>query len=198
MTRKDPWSRMFRVMVPSISKVLLDFQMPVRRCDAEEYLRQVRSSIDYLMLYRDYFPTEYKQSMEAIHTGRASLFPQRGQAYSQHEIQFLQLVDRDLFPLPLYYVLDDIDAGDRCYRIPIEPFGIDFVERQEVLDMDLGWQLMYYLIGEIPQDVIAEAFKEDPDAIFSIPFEKRPGRRSGVARIVRNSPASPHVFPPRD
>lgn len=172
MARAFSWPRMFRAMVPSISKVLLDFQMPVRVGEAEQYLHQIRSSIDYLVMYRSYFPTEYEQSMERVRAGRASLFPQRGEAYSQHEIQFLKLVDRDLFPLPLYYVLDDIDEDSRCYRIPIEPFGIDLIERQDVLDMDLGWQLMYYLIGDFPQDVIAGAFKEDPDAIFTIPFEQ--------------------------
>src|SRR5205807_2917373 len=116
----------------------------------------------------------YEQSMELVRIGQNALFPRRGEAYSPHEIQFLKLVDQYLFPLPLYYVLDDISEDDRCDRVPIEPFGIDLVDHQDVLDMDLGWQLMYYLIGELPQDVIAGAFKDDPDAVFSIPIE--PGR----------------------
>jgi len=161
-------------MISDLSRTLQDFRVPFSAYDAQRFLERVRSVIDYLVVYRHYFPSEYAQSMELVRNGQAPLFPLHGEAYSPHEARLLKLVDKHLFPLPLWYVLGDACEENRCDTIPIEPFGIDLSTGDDVLEMDLGWQLMYYLIGGIQADFIENLFGDDRDAIFAVPIE--PGK----------------------
>ena len=170
---------LFVAMISDLSHTLREFQIPLSTHDAKRFLERARSAIDYLIVYQHYFPSEYAESMGQISLGQAHLFPLRGEAYSPHEAQLLKLMDKHLFPLPLWYVLDDASEENRCYTIPIEPFGIDLSTGDDLLEMDLGWQLMFYLIGEIQAGFFQDLFGDERDAIFALPIE--PGKVADVA-----------------
>jgi hypothetical protein len=157
------------VMISDLNHTLQEFQVPFSMSDAKHFLERIRSSIDYLIIFQHYFPAEYTESMELIHTGRASLLPLPGEAYSPHEARLLKLVDKYLFPIPLWYILDDDTCEEnRCYTVPIESFGVDLSCGEDFLEMDLGWQLIFYLIGEIQADFFdIDALEE----IFALPIE---------------------------
>lgn len=158
-------------MIQNVTETLQAFQIPLDTYYAKQFLERVRSAIDYLVVYQHYFKLEYTQSMELVRTGQAPLFPKPGYAYSPHEVQLLKLIDKHLFPLPLWYVLDDADEENRCTTIPIEPFGIDLSNGDDFLEMDLEWQLIYYLIGEIREDFFRDALGDEWDAIFAVEIE---------------------------
>ncbi|GCE32010.1 hypothetical protein KDA_74940 [Dictyobacter alpinus] len=159
-------------MISDLTDTLRAFQVPLNKYEARRFLERVRSAIDYLVVYQHYFPSEYTESMEQISQGLAPLFPLRGEAYSPHEAQLLRLIDTNLFPLSLWYVLDDAGEDNRCYTIPVEPFGIDLSTGDDFLEMDLGWQLMFYLIGEVGEGFFQDLFGDERDAIFTIPIEE--------------------------
>jgi hypothetical protein len=159
-------------MIPKFTQTLQAFQIPLDTYEASQFLKRVRSAIDYLIVYQHYFPAEYTQSMELVRTGQAPLFPKLGQAYSPHEIQMLKLIDEHLFPLPLWYVLDELDEEHRCNTIPIEPFGIDLSNGDDFLEMDLSWQLIYCLVGEIREDFFKDALGDEWDTIFAVEIER--------------------------
>ncbi len=154
-------------MIQNVTDELQAFQIPLSRYDAKQFLERVRSAIGYLVVYQHYFPAEYTRSMERVSAGQAPLYPSPGQAYSPHEIQMLKLIDKHLFPLPLWYVLDDVAEENRCNTIPIEPFGIDHSNGDDFLEMDLEWQLIYYLTGEIRKDYFRDALDDEWDTIFA-------------------------------
>src|SRR5690242_11615322 len=95
-----------------LREILQQIQIPLHVYDARCVLEQMRSAIDYLAVYQHYFPQQYACSMEQVARGEASLFPAPGSAYSPHEVRLLTLIDEHLFPLPLWYVLEDADT--RC------------------------------------------------------------------------------------
>jgi hypothetical protein len=77
-------------------------------------------------------------------------------AYTLFEVQFLHLVNQHLFPIP-EYVFDDPCEENRYYGVPIEPYGLGSIYEygsvgDAVVDMDLGWQLLFYLEGELSEE----------------------------------------------
>lgn len=151
--------------------MLRQLRLPLRHYEARQYLEQVQSVIDFLTVYAHYFPTDYAESMQRVAQGQDSLFPEDGEAYSPHEVQLLKLIDRHLFELPLWYVLEDACADNRCHTIPIEPFGIE-LEGDDFLDLDLGWQLMFYLLGAVEPELFAALLEDERAAIFAVPIEQ--------------------------
>ncbi|WP_220211267.1 hypothetical protein [Reticulibacter mediterranei] len=153
-----------------LRSMLYACQLPLTIYHAKRLLERIQSLGDYLMVYRHYFPTAYAESMEQVRLGQAPLFPPFGEAYSPHEVRLLKLIDEHLFPLPLWEVLEDTREEYRCTTIPVEPFGIDLTISDDFLELDLGWQLIYYLIGEIQVEFFH--FSDERETLFALPLEE--------------------------
>ena len=78
---------------------------------AADYLESMQQRTNMLRLYQHYYPEKYLQTT-------ASLAFARPEDYSEKEIEFLNLVDEQFFPLPL--VMTDLERTD---YIPIDPIG---------------------------------------------------------------------------
>lgn len=137
--------------------------LPVDLKDAEGWLEFLDSTTDLLSLFAHYFPAEFAQARAE----NLSLFPAPGARYSPLELRFFQLVDRHLFPLPLW-LCEDGYFGERglAYIIPIEGIGFE-PDRDD--DLALGWQLVLYLVGQIEQDDLRQRWPDLPPAFFAIP-----------------------------
>lgn len=168
-----------RMNTTTFSHTLQQLHLSLSTAESRQFLQHAISCIQYLAVYQHYFPQEYSHSMELVRTGQASLLPAHGKAYSLHEEVFLKLVDEHLFSLPLWYILEDNEEGERCFFVPIEPFGLD-PATGDILEMDLGWQLLYYLVGELSPAFLADALssdaeedgKREEDELFALPIER--------------------------
>src|SRR5437764_131650 len=100
---------------------LKEYQLPLSPGQALLYLKQLKESTCLLLLYRHFFPNEYR-------TSKASATPEPGQLYSAREQEFFTLVDQKLFPLPLdYYTEAATSYGDeRSEQIDIIYLGLDW------------------------------------------------------------------------
>lgn len=140
---------------------------------ARHYLLWVRSFLDFLVLYRHYFPEDYAHSLSQIECGQTSLMPTGDEAYSTLETDFLKLVDTHLFPLPLEFMLEDTDMENRCFTIPVEPFGIDAWGHTTYEEMDLEWRLLFYLFGaQEPEDFVDVSPDEHLELLFAQAAER--------------------------
>src|SRR6266699_2362701 len=158
-------------MIADLRQWLRAYLLPMNISEAGEFLHLARSSSQYLDLYRRYFPAEFEQSMQRNH--RRWLIPLPGDAYTVFEVQFLKLVDRHLFPIP-EYVFDDPCEENRCFVVPIEPNGLASIYEVEdaVCDMDLGWQLLLYLGGQLQFEFFDGMFDAPTDGIFDLEIEQ--------------------------
>lgn len=167
---------MGKPFIADIHQFLSTFLLPVSLTEAHEFLELVDSSCQYLALYQRYFPKAFEQALELY--GEQGVLPLPGDPYSILEWQFLHLVNTHLFPIP-YWVFDDPVAENRSYCIPVEPLGLpeinEYGDTWSIADeMDLGWQLLLYLGGDLPADFFTGRFEQgDPDAaIFDLHIEQ--------------------------
>jgi hypothetical protein len=134
--------------------------------EAAEFLGMLDSTADLLLLYQHYFPEEFRQATEQ----RVPFLSESGVSYSKLEVQFFELVNEHLFPLPLDWILGDpFDDRVHAYRIPVEPFGID-VDCSGYDELDLGWQLLFYLLGTLSEQELREYANFKEDALFRVPL----------------------------
>lgn len=164
-----------RTTIPDLRQWLSVLLLPESISEARVLLEIVNSSITYLNLFQYYFPAEFARSIQ-----QQELLPPPGEAYSRLELRFLKLVERHLFPLP-YWVFDDRGADNRCFSVPIEPMGVaSLFEYGSIEDgfeqLDLGWQLLYYLDGHVTEAHFDGLFDEDDSArgIFTLPLDPEP------------------------
>ncbi len=89
-----------------------------------------------LWLYRKYFPREYARSTASA---LVPVTPDGDCGYSEREKEFLELVDKRLFPMP-----DLFFDETRFDMIPIYPQGVDWDEELEYLRLSLraGMELL--------------------------------------------------------
>lgn len=169
------------------------FLLPRTQCQASEFLALAHSSSQYLALFQHYFPVECAQSL--AHPCRQWLLPLPGNAYTRYEWQFLRLVSTRLFPIP-DYVFDDPFEESRCFEVPIEPLGLSSIyEDAGVCDMELGWQLLLYLCGQLPAAFFDGRFDAATAGIFARAIEH--GRMSEtVLRAHCAEREEPLVFLP--
>lgn len=157
-----------KTMISNIHQWLSQYQLPMTISQAQEFVSLVHSSSQYLGLYQHYFPNDWYRAMQ--HNGKRSLIPLPDNAYTSLELQFLRLVSKHFFPIP-DYVLDDPCGENRCYSVPIEPYGLGGIFEDggdAILDMDLGWQLLLYLTGELGQGFFDGIDLEDASEIFQL------------------------------
>ncbi|OKH30894.1 hypothetical protein NIES2119_29930 [[Phormidium ambiguum] IAM M-71] len=94
-------------------------QFPVSVAQGLDYLTQLKESVVLLSLYKANFPCEWEKSI-------APFFPLASNSpYSPREIQFLELVDSQLFPLGL----DCFEWDERLDFIPFWSHELDFYQR---------------------------------------------------------------------
>lgn len=162
-------------MIPDVSQFLSLFLLPTNLSEAREFVALVRSSFTYLDLYRYYFRADFERSLARNH--RHGLIPLPGNAYTILEIQFLKLVGEQLFPIP-EYLFDDIFEENRCFQIPIEPNGLPGVfddywyGGDSMCDLDLGWQLLFYLQGQLQAEFFDGTFDESTEGVFDLQIEE--------------------------
>ena len=91
--------------------------------NAVEYLEQRELRYQLLSLYSHFFPQQYAQSEAAVYPG---LDEDDGLLqYTEREIEFLQLVHRDLFPLNyLDYLLEEQVYFIEPRSILVTPLGM--------------------------------------------------------------------------
>ena len=105
--------------------------------NAVEYLEQRALRYQLLSLYNHFFPQQYAES-------KASVYPcweEEGDfiRYTQREIEFLQLVDRNLFPLNyLDYLLEEQTYFIEPQLILVTPMGMGQLELYEMSYCDLA------------------------------------------------------------
>jgi hypothetical protein len=115
-------------------------RLPLTFSAARDCLEQYRDRANLLALYEHYFPQEYAASTAGVR-------PAKGAVYSARELEFFELVNARLFPLPLDVFLDEYD-GVRSAALPVMTFGIDWW-LDSVADLRPGWQLLLLLAGEV-------------------------------------------------
>jgi len=162
-------------MIPDVSQYLSGFLLPSNLSEARDFVALACSSCTYLELFRYYFRADFERSLARNH--RHGLVPLPGDAYSVFEVQFLKLVDTQLFPIP-EYIFEDLHEENRCFQIPIEPNGFPAIfddywaGGEAICDIDLGWQLMFYLGGQLQAEFFDGVFEEPTDGIFALPIEE--------------------------
>ncbi len=159
-------------MIADLRQWLSAFLLPMNKSQAEEFLHLARSSGQYLDLYQHYFPADFRRSL--ARNRRHWLLPLPGNAYTLFELQFLQLVDKHLFPIP-EYVFEDPCEENRCFGVPIEPNGLAPVfedgSADAICDMALGWQLLFYLGGQLQAEFFDGMFEPPTEGIFDLEIE---------------------------
>jgi hypothetical protein len=166
-------------MIADIHQFLGTFQLPSDISQARECITLAHSSSQYLDLYQHFFPSAFQASVER--NKKHSLIPLPGHAYTIFEVQFLRLVNQHLFPIP-EYVFDDPCEENRCLGVPIEPYGLEPIYQyggvgDAFLDMDLGWQLLFYLAGELSQEFFDGVIDPPMDSILELEINGRVNRR---------------------
>ena len=105
--------------------------------DAVKYLEQRALRYQLLFLYSYYFPQQYSQS-------RASVYPnleenEEWSKYTDRELEFLQLINDNLFPLGyLDYLLEEQMYFIEPSRILVTPLGMGQLEDYEMSYCDLA------------------------------------------------------------
>lgn len=136
-------------------------QVPVSVGQGLDYLTQLRESTILLSLYKETFPERWEKST-------ASYFPQVSSCpYSPREVEFLELVNSQLFPLGL----DGFEWEERLPFIPFWSQELDFYQR-EIEEFDLSQQFLICLYDS--------AYLE---ADWSTHFGIKPGRVVTAERI---------------
>ncbi len=112
--------------------------------NAVEYLEQRELRYQLLFLYSHFFPQQYAQSEAAVHP---RLDEEDGLLqYTEREIEFLQLVHRDLFPLNyLDYLLEEQVYFIEPRSILVTPLGMGQLEDYEMsyCDLALGDRILF-------------------------------------------------------
>jgi len=157
-------------MIPNVHQWLSAFLLPLNINQGSEFVALARSVREYLELYQHYFLADFQQSMRR--NDKCGIIPLPGNGYTIFEMQFLHLVEKHLFPIP-EYVFEDPVEGSRCFGVPIEPYGLcslyEYGDPSEVIEeMDLGWQLLLYLLHQIPYEYFDGMFDPPTDRIFDL------------------------------
>ncbi len=131
---------------PTWVDLLRAYRVPVTPQEALTYLAQQIARCGILGCYRLFFPQQWAASV-------APLLPDPDHTYSPREWELFRLVNAQLFPLDLEWLLDlDDDPDNRSMILPISPIGLDWSDA----DLDRfrpGLQLLLVLASAIgPRD----------------------------------------------
>jgi hypothetical protein len=124
---------------PAIRERLERYRLPLRLEEATAYLKSVRNRLEFLELYRHYFPEEWASS-------GASLTPGPGDRFSSREEEFLELVDARLFPLHTEYCLELLEEGEFPLPVPVVLQGLDWWN-EDFQELRPAWQMLLRMAG---------------------------------------------------
>lgn len=129
-------------MFPSVTEALQSlrcYQLPLSVSGATSYLRGVKTKVELLGLYQHFFPTEFNAST-------TTLTPAETGGYSEREVEFLGLVNDNLFPI--HEVYGYAGEEERYFdSIPVVPDTCDWCE--DFYEWSPGWQLLLVLEGRV-------------------------------------------------
>jgi hypothetical protein len=150
--------------------------IPCSVSDAIAYLEERTSCATLLQLYQHFFPAEWKQST-------ARWFPGTGEAHSLRELEFLELVNKQLFPISDWYLDDNTE---RLNSIPVVPHDIDWWNC-DIEDFALVYQFCISLMGSgFELDEWPERFHFQPD--YLLPVEQLDWKK--FETLCRKAPTS--------
>ncbi len=105
--------------------------------NAVEYLEQRELRYQFLFLYSQFFPHQYAQSQASVYPGLEE--DDRLLRYTEREVEFLQLVNDNLFPLNyLDYLLEEQTYFVEPHLILVTPLGMGQLEDYEMSYCDLA------------------------------------------------------------
>lgn len=117
---------------PSVSAVMAIQRLrTIRLTPAREAVEQLavwQESSRILLLYRRYFPQQFARSTANIRIP----IHQNEPGYSERELEFFNLIDQHLFPLP--EMMFDME---RLPNIPLYPQGIDWEDERDNMRLSL-------------------------------------------------------------
>src|SRR4051812_32527907 len=159
---------------PTWVDLLRAYQVPLTPQAALTYLAQQTARCGILGCYRRFFPQQWAASV-------APLLPDPEHAYSPREWECFRLVDAQLFPLDLEWLLDlDEDPDNRGPTLPISPISLDWWDA-DIAAFRPGLQLLLVLSAALaPRDTDLPATLctalEQAGAGQGAPLVPRPGR----------------------
>ena len=130
---------------------------------AVEYIEAIQQRATMLQLYRYYYPDEYHQSKASVKV--ASL-----ENYSEKELEFLTLLDKQFFPLPLL-----LAESERISFIPVEPLGTSwYYDNFEELGATEKFlmSLIHGLDGDTWNEIEGELEQDLPPVASYVNYEK--------------------------
>jgi hypothetical protein len=132
--------------------------IPRSVCEAILYLEERASCTTLLQLYQHFFPAEW-------HDSTARLFPSSFEAHSPRELEFLELVNKHLFPISDWYIDDNTERLD---TIPVIPHDLDWWNC-DIEDFALVYQFCISLMGNgYELDEWLKRFHFQPDYLLSV------------------------------
>jgi hypothetical protein len=130
---------------------------------AVEYLEAIEQRATMLQLYQHYYPDEYQQSKTSVKIPSP-------ENYSEKELEFLTLIDKQFFPLPLL-----LEESERICYIPVEPLGTSwYYDNFEELSATEKFlmSLIHGLDGDTWHEIEGELEQELPPIASYINYEK--------------------------
>lgn len=130
----------------SVAGLLASFEIAFSVSEALDYLAKVDDVFGKLYLYQKFFPQEYALS-------QAQALPARSEVYSQRELEFFRLVDRQLFPVRWeMYEDENFNDCNRDQLIWITSLGCDWWDG-DIEQFKEGWQILLVLAGAVEPEV---------------------------------------------
>ncbi len=153
----------------------------IRFLSSEEAIRRLATMAvtgRILWLYRKCFPREYSRSTAST----AIPVSRDGESgYSAKEQEFMQLVDRHLFPLPDFFFEDARFDG-----VPIYPQGADWEEESENIRLPIRAAMMLFMEDSSPdwQEWLPPGLRPRLGALNWHRFEQRCRKAGGLKRSL--------------
>ena len=133
--------------IRKVADWLGQFRLPLELEEASTYLERLLQRTTLLTLYQHYFPTEWQTSSSTSTNCRQLTTTTRlGRGCTQAEIDFLELVDEQLFPIAIDWYQEVVWDGEFLTNVPVYTRDLDWWDG-DVSDLDLGWQLLLVLTG---------------------------------------------------
>jgi hypothetical protein len=118
------------------AELLHPYRVPITVPEAISYLEFHTQSLGILSLYQHYFPDAFEDDK-----AHGLLLPEKGEAYSEAEMNFFKLVEECLFPLHPYFL--DFQE-ERTTEIFVELHSLDWWN-SSWSDWRFGWQFLFKL-----------------------------------------------------
>ena len=135
---------MLPVLLNALSAIhrLRQYQKILHPNQAVDYLENRFNTYRMLALYQQLFPDEFKNSTAAPYPEDLN----NPDSHSPLEIEFLYLVNQNLFPISELQVENAYE--ERLHQIPLMPMGCDWIGHEDIESLRSGWQILLPLSTE--------------------------------------------------